>query len=82
MTAVPPVSTITGMHADRDDHHRLCTIELIAGVEASRCPDGRCAFWERGCILERVESELEERPDVARLLLEVRLALESGATTA
>jgi len=82
MTAVPAGSTIMGMHADHDHHHPLCTIELIAGNEATRCPTERCVFWERGCILTRVESELEERPDVARLLLDVRRALESAATAA
>ena len=70
------------MHANHDHHHPLCTIELIAGSEATRCPAERCAFWDRGCVLARVESELEARPDVARLLLDVRRALESAADAA
>jgi len=65
------------MHPYLDRPHPLCTIELIAGVEATRCPAESCAFWERGCVLERVESELAANPDVARLLVDLRRELES-----
>jgi hypothetical protein len=69
------------MHERSDRTHRpLCTIEMIAQGHAARCPGEECAFWERGCVLSRIELELEGRPDVARLLLDLRGELESGRT--
>ena len=62
----------------RDDHRQLCTIELIAEGHADRCPGEGCAFWDRGCALTRVESELDGRPEVAQLLLNLRRELEAG----
>jgi hypothetical protein len=70
------------MHDSTHEHHPLCTIELIAGDEAARCPGDRCAFWDRGCALARIEPELEGRPDVARLLLDLRRTLEAGGAPA
>ena len=60
-----------------DEHRRLCTIELIAAGHAERCPGEDCAFWQRGCVLTRVEEELDARPEVAALLLELRRELET-----
>ncbi|HSG14269.1 MAG TPA: hypothetical protein VLA22_10405 [Gaiellaceae bacterium] len=60
------------------DHHQLCTIELIAAGHAERCPGEECVFWEKGCALARIEYELEGRPDVARLLVDLRRELELG----
>jgi hypothetical protein len=60
------------------EHHQLCTIELIATGHAERCPGEECVFWEKGCALTRIEYELEGRPDVARLLVDLRRELESG----
>jgi hypothetical protein len=69
------------MHDRSETEHRpLCTLELIAEGHASRCPGEACAFWDRGCALSRVELELDSRPEVARLLLDLRTALESGRT--
>ena len=82
MAAVRPTSTITGMQPPLDGHRPLCTIELIAGEEATRCPAERCVFWERGCIFERIEGELEAKPDVARLLVDLRRVLESSGRAA
>jgi hypothetical protein len=62
----------------KDEHRQLCTIELIAEGHANRCPGEECAFWDRGCALTRVESELGGRPEVAQLLLELRRELEAG----
>ena len=56
----------------------LCTIELIAEGHAERCPGEGCAFWSNGCVLARVEAELDGRPDVAELLLGLRREIESG----
>ena len=64
------------------EHRQLCTIELIAEGHAERCPGEECAFWERGCALERVESEFDSRPEVARLLLDLRRELELGRAVA
>jgi hypothetical protein len=61
-----------------EEHHPLCTIELIAEGHAERCPGDECAFWERGCVLQRVESDLYDRPDVAALLLALRREIEAG----
>jgi len=59
-------------------HRQLCTIALIAEGHAERCPGAECAFWEHGCALARVEAELDARPDVAHLLLDLRRELEAG----
>jgi hypothetical protein len=61
-----------------DEHRQLCTIELIAEGHAERCPGEECAFWDRGCALARVEGELDGRPEVAQLLVNLRRELESG----
>jgi hypothetical protein len=66
----------------RDEHRQLCTIELIAEGHAERCPGENCPFWQRGCVLARVEEELDDRPEVATLLLEVRRELEGGREVA
>jgi hypothetical protein len=67
------------MH-DETAHRPLCTLELIAAGHASRCPGGACVFWDRGCVLSRVELELEHRPEVAQLLLDLRGELAAGRT--
>ena len=67
------------MHAGTEaEHHPLCTIELIAAGHGARCPGAECAFWDRGCVLTRVELELDSRPEVAQLLLDLRGELEAG----
>jgi hypothetical protein len=60
------------------EHRPLCTIELIAEGHASRCPGDECAFWERGCVLARIEAQLSDRPEVAQVLLDLRRELETG----
>jgi hypothetical protein len=60
-------------------HQPLCTIELIAAGHATRCPGEACAFWDRGCVLSRLEIELDGRPEVAELLLELRRQLDGGS---
>lgn len=62
----------------RAEHRPLCTIEMIAEGHAERCPGEECAFWERGCVLARIESHLSERPEVAQVLLDLRRELEAG----
>ncbi len=67
------------MHPGSEHEHRpLCTIELIAEGHAQRCPGEECAFWERGCTLARIESDLDARPEVAAFLLDLRRELEAG----
>jgi hypothetical protein len=68
---------VRAVRPDRS-HKQLCTIELIAEGHAERCPGEECPFWERGCALTRIEYELDGRPDVARLLLDLRRELEAG----
>jgi hypothetical protein len=53
---------------------------MIAQGHAARCPGDECAFWDRGCVLSRIETELGSRPEVAQLLLDLRGELESGRT--
>lgn len=60
------------------EHRPLCTIEMIAEGHAERCPGGDCAFWDRGCVLARIEAHLADRPDVAQVLLDLRRELEAG----
>jgi len=69
---------IVGTVKPPDEHRQLCTIELIAQGHADRCPGEKCAFWDRGCALARIESELDGRPEVAQLLLDLRRELEAG----
>jgi hypothetical protein len=64
--------------AMRHEHRPLCTIELIAEGHAERCTGEGCPFWERGCALTRVEAQLDGRPEVAELLLDLRRELEAG----
>jgi hypothetical protein len=65
------------MNPERE-HLPLCTVELIAEGHADRCPGEDCAFWEQGCVLTRVQADLDARPAVARFLLELRRELEAG----
>ena len=65
-----------------ESHRPLCTLELIAEGHADRCTGEACTFWENGCMLSRVESDLNGRPEVAALLLELRRELEAGRTVA
>ena len=65
------------MH-EETEHRQLCTIALIAEGHAERCPGEDCAFWEHGCALQRVEAELDGRPDVAKVLLDLRREIEAG----
>lgn len=65
------------MHRD-EEHHQLCTLELVAEGHAGRCPGEECAFWEHGCALARMEGELDGRPEVAQLLLDLRREIEEG----
>ncbi len=63
-------------------HRPLCTIELIAEGHADRCPGEGCVFWESGCVLSRIEADLDGRPEVAALLLDLRRELDAGRTVA
>jgi hypothetical protein len=65
-----------------DSHSPLCTIELIAEGHADRCSGEACAFWEHGCVLSRIEADLDSRPEVAALLLDLRRELDAGRTLA
>jgi hypothetical protein len=60
------------------EHRPLCTIEMIAEGHAQRCPGEECAFWEHGCVLARIESNLADRPEFAQVLLDLRRELEAG----
>ena len=66
------------MEAEQATHRPLCTIELIAEGHATRCTGAACAFWDEGCVLARVEAELNGRPEFARVLLDLRRRLDEG----
>jgi len=67
------------MHEPSEQGHRpLCTIEMIAQGHAARCSGNECAFWDHGCVLSRIEQDLDGRPEVAQLLLDLRGELEAG----
>ena len=66
------------MHERAHAHRPLCTIELIVQGHAERCPGEACAFWEDGCVLSHLGPELELRPEVAQLLLDLRDELDHG----
>jgi hypothetical protein len=77
MDAVATRGMVTAVKPNRE-HRQLCTIELIADGHAERCPGDECAFWEHGCALTRIEYQLEGRPDVAKLLVDLRRELAAG----
>jgi hypothetical protein len=64
-----------GMQAD-STHRPLCIIESIAHDHAERCPGEACPYWDNGCILARIEADLDGRGDVAEFLLAIRRELE------
>lgn len=57
----------------------LCTLQSAVG-QVEPCPGERCPFWDEGtppgCVVALVESELLERPHLARHLLELRADLD------
>ena len=66
----------------------LCALHVATGSR-EECPGQACAFWEEGgavvdagCVFERVQFELETRPDVARWLLHIRTDLENARSAA
>jgi hypothetical protein len=69
--------TIPSMRRN-ETHQPLCTIELIAEEHPLRCPGDECPYWENGCVLARVEEELDGRPQVAAFLLAIRRELEEA----
>jgi hypothetical protein len=77
MACPPTACNGRAVHRD-EEHHPLCTLELVAEGHAGRCPGEGCAFWESGCALVRVETELSGRPEVAQLLLDLRREIETG----
>ncbi|HXG76001.1 MAG TPA: hypothetical protein VNJ53_05480 [Gaiellaceae bacterium] len=63
-------------------HRPLCTLALVAEGLAERCPGEPCPFWERGCLLARIEPELAWWPELAGLLLGLRRELAEPARRA
>jgi len=61
-----------------NEPRRHCTIELTAEGHAGPCPEECCVYWENGCILGAVQSDLTEQPEVAELLLRLRRELEAA----
>lgn len=58
---------------------RLCALQYHADrIEA--CPGADCPFWDEGCILERLDLDLDVRPELAHALLQVRRRVEQAVT--
>ncbi len=73
----PASPTLVAMATD--EHTPLCTLSLVAHRHSERCPGETCPLWDDGCILTRVEAELDGRPELAALLLSLRRRLEALA---
>jgi hypothetical protein len=63
----------------------LCTLYSAVG-RVEGCPGADCPLWidnagRSGCALAGAEAELTGSPDLARYLLELRLALEDARTS-
>jgi hypothetical protein len=65
-----------------------CSLRAAVG-EQEVCPGAACAFWEEGgaivgagCAIERLGVPIARDRELARLLLELRLAIESARTEA
>ena len=65
---------------------KQCSLRAEVGAR-ELCPGVACPFWEEGgaivesgCGIERLGVPLARRPDLALLLLELRLAIESART--
>jgi hypothetical protein len=52
-----------------------CKLHLAAQDHAEACTHERCAFWDSGCLIERLGVDLAT-PDLASYLLEARERLE------
>jgi hypothetical protein len=58
---------------------RLCALQYHADrIEA--CPEADCPFWDDGCLIERLDLDLEARPELAHALLQVRRRVEQAVT--
>ena len=53
-----------------------CRLCLIGERTHEPCTQGRCGFWESGCVLDRLGHEVRE-PAVARYLLGTRRRLDA-----
>lgn len=63
----------------------MCTLEHAVGNVES-CPGARCPFWvidrnHSGCVLEKVEHEIESSPSLALHLLDLKRELEQGGAS-
>jgi hypothetical protein len=58
---------------------KVCSLRAAAG-DHELCPGPSCAFWDDadGCELEHLRLPLEENRELARHLLDLRLAVESS----
>jgi hypothetical protein len=63
---------------------KQCSLREAVG-QREVCPGGRCAFWEdggavieAGCEIERLAPPIARNRELARHLLELRLALEAA----
>jgi hypothetical protein len=67
---------------------KLCNLREAVG-ERELCPGPECAFWEdggsiieAGCEIERLSIPVDRHRDLARHLLDLRLAVEDARTHA
>jgi hypothetical protein len=65
---------------------KLCSLRDAVG-ERELCPGTSCAYWEEGgsiveagCAIERLAIPVDRQRDLARHLLDLRLAVEDART--
>jgi len=64
---------------------RLCHLQYRAG-RIEPCGEGDCPFWEEaalpgGCLLQRLDLDLDAKPDLVHALLQIRRALAHSVTS-
>jgi hypothetical protein len=69
-----------------DERHRFCALQYAEG-RFEVCPGPGCPFWEEGgavmpgrCRIERLGLDLDARPKLALVLLQIRQKLEQAGT--
>jgi hypothetical protein len=58
---------------------KACSLRVAVG-EHELCPGARCAFWDErdGCEIEHLQLPVDQNRELARHLLDLRLAVESS----
>jgi hypothetical protein len=67
---------------------KQCSLRAAVG-DHELCPGSTCAYWEAGgaiveagCVIERLGVPIDQDSELARLLLDIRLAIEAARSDA